>query len=96
MAAHDRGRSAYELVPWRPGAPRGDQGRTGGRLPRDDGWRVVLRRITQLLVRGLGSVSYFASASGDHSRILVRVNPDAERDKGEIRLLFGWADRLSR
>jgi Tol biopolymer transport system component len=49
-----------------------------------------------VLVRGLGSVAYYASASRDHSHILVRVNPDAERDKVEIRLLFGWANGLRR
>src|SRR5688572_7888607 len=27
-----------------------------------------------------------------HSRILIRVSPDAAKDKNEIRLLFGWQD----
>jgi hypothetical protein len=26
--------------------------------------------------------------------MLVRVSPDAAKDKGEIRLPFGWQDRL--
>jgi hypothetical protein len=30
----------------------------------------------------------------DHSRIVIRVNPDVARDTGEIRLLFGWQDAL--
>jgi hypothetical protein len=28
------------------------------------------------------------------SRILIRVSPDAAKDKGEIRLLFNWAEEL--
>jgi hypothetical protein len=30
----------------------------------------------------------------DHSQILIRVSPDAAKDKGEIRLLFGWQNAL--
>ncbi len=30
----------------------------------------------------------FGVASRDHSSILIRVNPEAAKDKGEIRLLF--------
>jgi hypothetical protein len=26
--------------------------------------------------------------------MLIRVSPDAAKDKGEIWLLFGWQDRL--
>jgi len=33
-------------------------------------------------------------ATRDHSRILVRVSPQAAKDKSEMRLLFGWQDAL--
>jgi len=46
------------------------------------------------LVRDVGSVAAYSSATRDHSRILIRVSPDAAKDKGEIRLLFGWQDGL--
>ena len=46
------------------------------------------------LVRDVGSAAAYSSATRDHSRILIRVSPDAVRDKGEIRLLFGWQDAL--
>jgi Tol biopolymer transport system component len=46
------------------------------------------------LVRDVGSVAAYSSATRDHSRILIRVSPDAAKDKGEIRLLFGWQDAL--
>jgi len=46
------------------------------------------------LVRDVGSVAAYSTATADHSRILIRVNPDAAKDKGEIRLLFGWQDAL--
>lgn len=49
-----------------------------------------------MVIRGVGSDATYAQATPDHSRILVRVNPEAQKDKGEIRLLFGWADRLVR
>jgi serine/threonine protein kinase/Tol biopolymer transport system component len=42
------------------------------------------------LVRDVGSLAGFSTATRDHSRILIRVSPDAAEDKGEIRLLFGW------
>ena len=48
----------------------------------------------QVLIRNIGSEAKFAHASRDHSRILVRVPKDADRDHGEIRLLFGWARGL--
>jgi hypothetical protein len=41
-----------------------------------------------------GYQNRFAVASRDHSSILIRVNPEAAKDKGEIQLLFGWADAL--
>ena len=46
------------------------------------------------LVRDVGSAARYSSATRDHSRILIRVSPDAAKDKGEIRLLFGWQDAL--
>ena len=47
-----------------------------------------------ILVRDVGSAAKYSSATRDHSRILIRVSPEAAKDKGEIRLLFGWQDRL--
>ena len=47
-----------------------------------------------ILVRDVGAAARFSSATRDHSRILIRVNPDSVTDKGEIRLLFGWQDAL--
>ena len=46
------------------------------------------------LVRDVGAAAPYSSATRDHSRILIRVSPDAAKDKGEIRLLFGWQDGL--
>ena len=48
----------------------------------------------QVLIRNVGFDGLFASATRDHSRILVRVPKDADKDRGEIRLLFGWARGL--
>jgi eukaryotic-like serine/threonine-protein kinase len=47
-----------------------------------------------ILIRDLGSAARLSSASPDHSRILIHVSPDATKDKGEIRLLFNWAEAL--
>ena len=46
------------------------------------------------LVRDVGGVAAYSSATPDHSRFLIRVSPDAAKDKGEIRLLFGWQEAL--
>ena len=46
------------------------------------------------LVRHVGSAAPYSSVTPDHSRILIRVSPDTAKDKGEIRLLFGWQDAL--
>ncbi len=46
------------------------------------------------LVRDVGIMAAYSSVTRDHSRILIRVSPDAAKDKGEIRLLFGWQDAL--
>ena len=46
------------------------------------------------LVRDVGGVAAYTSATRDHSRFLIRVSPDAAKDKGEIRLLFGWQAAL--
>jgi hypothetical protein len=48
----------------------------------------------QVLIRNLGFDARFARATRDHSRILVRQPKDADKDHGEIRLLFGWAKDL--
>lgn len=48
----------------------------------------------QVLLRNIGFDSRFVSATRDHSRLLVRVPKDADKDHGEIRLLFGWAKEL--
>ena len=50
----------------------------------------------QLLIRNIGFDALFATATRDHSRILVRVPKDADKDRGEIRLLFGWANGIGR
>ena len=44
----------------------------------------------QVLVRDVGLTARYSRATPDHSRILVRVSPEAAKDRGEIRLLFGW------
>jgi hypothetical protein len=46
------------------------------------------------LVHDVGSAAPYSSATRDHSRILIRVSPDAAKDKGEIRLVFGWQQGL--
>ena len=46
----------------------------------------------KILVRDVGIAARYSTATRDHSRILIRVSPDAAKDKGEIRLLFSWAD----
>jgi serine/threonine protein kinase/Tol biopolymer transport system component len=46
------------------------------------------------LVRDLGSLAAYSTATPDHSHILIRVSPDAAKDKGEIQLVFGWQDAL--
>jgi len=47
-----------------------------------------------ILIRDAGFDAQSACATPDHSRLLVRVNPDAHKVKNEIRLLVGWADAL--
>ncbi len=46
------------------------------------------------LVREVGIMAAYSSVTRDHSRILIRISPDAAKDKGEIRLLFGWQSAL--
>ena len=46
------------------------------------------------LVRDVGSAAAYSTATRDHSRIVIRVSPDAAKDKGEIRVMFGWQDAL--
>jgi Tol biopolymer transport system component len=48
----------------------------------------------QVLIRDVGFDALFSVATRDHSRILVRVPKDAAKDRGEIRLLFGWTRNL--
>jgi eukaryotic-like serine/threonine-protein kinase len=47
-----------------------------------------------ILIRNVGFDARYARATADHSRILVRLPKDADKDKGEIRLLFGWSRML--
>ena len=47
-----------------------------------------------ILIPDLGIAAGLTCASSDHSRILIRVSPDALKDKGEIRLLFNWAEAI--
>lgn len=49
-----------------------------------------------VLLRDVGSPVRFSAATRDHSKNLIRVSPDAVKDKGEIQLLFGWADAWRR
>ena len=46
-----------------------------------------------IVLRNLGAGAIFTTASADHSRLVIRSNPDAANDRGEIRLLFDWASR---
>jgi hypothetical protein len=48
----------------------------------------------QVLLRNIGFDSRNVTATRDHLRLLVRVPKDADKDHGEIRLLFGWAKGL--
>jgi len=50
----------------------------------------------KVLLRNVGFEARFATATRDHSRILVRVPKDVDKDHGEIRLLFGWAKGLGK
>jgi hypothetical protein len=52
--------------------------------------------VPQVLVRNVGFDVQYALAPPDHSRILVRLPKDADKDRGEMRLLFGWAAGLAR
>ena len=45
-------------------------------------------------MRDVGFAAPYSATTRDHSRILIRVNPDAAKDKGEIQLLFGWQELL--
>lgn len=47
-----------------------------------------------IVVRDVGMQNVFSTATPDHSRIVIRVDPEAAKDRGEIRLLFNWASRL--
>jgi|CXWL01.1.fsa_nt_gi serine/threonine protein kinase len=50
--------------------------------------------VPQVLIRNVGINARAARASRDHSRILLRLAKDADKDRGEIRLLFGWQKGL--
>ena len=52
------------------------------------------RRTPATLVRDVSVHAPYSVATRDHSRIIIRANPDAAKDRGEIRLLFGWAAGL--
>ena len=45
----------------------------------------------RVLIRDVGFDAHNASATPADSRILVGMQKAAEKDHGEIRLLFGWA-----
>jgi len=47
-----------------------------------------------ILVRDVGASAVYTCPTPDHSRLFIRVSPDAAKDKGEIRLLFNWAEVL--
>jgi hypothetical protein len=44
------------------------------------------------LIRNLGSLAAYTVATPDHSHMLIRVSPEEGRDKGEMRLVFGWQE----
>ncbi len=48
----------------------------------------------KVLIRNVGINARAARASRDHSRILIRMAKDADKDRGEIRLIFGWQKGL--
>jgi Tol biopolymer transport system component len=52
--------------------------------------------VPEVLVRDVGFDVQYALATPDHSRILVRLPKDADKDRGEMRILFGWAAGLAR
>jgi hypothetical protein len=43
----------------------------------------------EILVRNVGFDARYALATRDHSRFLIRVPKDIDKDRGEIRLLSG-------
>jgi hypothetical protein len=49
----------------------------------------------QVILRNFGFEARFVTATRDHSRLLIRVPKGADKDHGEIRLLFGWAKGLA-
>jgi len=63
---------------------------------------TVLKQVSadggpvQEVARDVGFDVQYALATPDHSRILVRLPKDADKDRGEMRLLFGWAAGLAR
>jgi hypothetical protein len=65
-----------------------DRGRSGVHR------RRLLTCEPTTLLRDVGYTAAYSSATRDHSRILIRVSPDAAKDNGEIRLLFDWQDAL--
>jgi Tol biopolymer transport system component len=50
--------------------------------------------VPRVLIRNVGFDAQNSSATRDHSRLLVRMQKDADKDRGEIRLLFGWSHGL--
>ena len=46
------------------------------------------------LLRDVGASAMYTCPTPDHSRLFIRVSPDAAKDKGEIHLLFNWAQAL--
>ena len=47
-----------------------------------------------ILVRDVGSQAAFSTATRNHSKMVIRVSPDAAKDRGEMQLLFGWQEGL--
>jgi dipeptidyl aminopeptidase/acylaminoacyl peptidase len=48
------------------------------------------------LLRNLGSLAVYTVATPDHSRLLIRVSPDAAQDRGEMRLLLAGRTACAR
>ena len=97
LAAHHRWRTCPELERGRARDSRRDAERPHRRVSRVARAAAISRPAPRRCSSATSaSTRRFALATRDHSRILVRVPKDADKDRGEIRLLFGWAKGLGK
>jgi len=93
----EKAKSLLDGAGWKPDATTGLRKKDGKdlsiRILENRGWNDWVT-VLQDQLRNVGFDARYARATPDHSRILVRLAKDAEKDKGEIRLLFGWARSL--